>query len=147
MQIERLTIAPEGGERRPADALLLDPRLGAVGDRRSERDGLVSLLSGEAEEEIARLGGVCAARFMANIVTHGLDYAALSVGDRLFTGQAELEITRIGKRCFEECALARSGETCPLPKHCAFACVLRGGEIRPGDRIRIPGGQTPDWIG
>lgn len=142
MRAERLTIAPADGERRAAETLLLDVRLGVAGDRRSVKDGSVSLLSGEAEEVIRSLGGLCTDRFMGNIVTQGLDYKSLAPGDRLSAGGCELEITRVGKPCFEACALARSGEICPLPKSCAFARVLRGGEIRAGDELNI-GGERP----
>lgn len=138
MRIERLTCAPEGGKRETAELLLLEAGAGVTGDRRSAKDGTVSLLSGEAEQEIARMGGLCSARFMANLITHGLDYAALVSGDRLTVGVCELEITRVGKRCFEECVLAQSGERCPLTKNCAFARVLRGGELRAGDEIIKP---------
>jgi hypothetical protein len=139
MRIERLTYAPKGGKRRAAASLLLETGLGVAGDRRSAKDGSVSLLSGEAEEEITRLGGLCAARYMANLVTRGLDYTALTEGYMLAIGEAELEITRIGKPCFKECSLVRSGERCPLAKNCAFARVLRGGEIRTGDEIKRTG--------
>jgi hypothetical protein len=137
MQTERLTIAQEDGERRAAPSLALDPLRGVVGDRRSAKDGLVSLLSGEAEKEIRSLGGLCTARFMANLVTSDLTYQTLSAGAILSIGDCELEIVRVGKPCFEACALARSGGICPLPKSCAFARVLRGGIVRAGDEIRI----------
>jgi hypothetical protein len=135
MRIERLTCAPEGGKREIVEFLLLIADAGVAGDRRSAKDGTVSLLSGEAEQEIARMGGLCSARFMANFITRGLDYAALTAGDRLTVGPAELEITRMGKRCFEECVLITAGEKCPLIENCAFARVLRGGEVRAGDEI------------
>lgn len=136
MRIERLTIAPDGGERQSADMLVLDVRDGVAGDRRSRLDGSVSLLSGEAAQKIAGLGGLCTGRFMANIVTRGLDYENLAAGARLSAGESELEITRVGKRCFEECALTHEGGSCPLPKSCAFARVLRGGRIRAGDELK-----------
>ncbi|MDD4312926.1 MAG: MOSC domain-containing protein, partial [Eubacteriales bacterium] len=87
--------------------------------------------------DIAGFGGLCTGKFAANIVTDGLDYALLSTGTRLAIGSRNLEITRVGKPCYKACAIAQSGETCPLPKNCAFARVLRGGEIQIHDEITI----------
>lgn len=135
MRAERLTFAPEVGERVCVESLSLDERLGVAKDRRSAKDGSVSLLSGEAERQIRAADGLCTDRFSANILTGGLDYAALHEGTRLKIGEVELEINRVGKPCFENCMLAKQGETCPLPKNCAFARVLRGGVLRRYDEI------------
>ena len=137
MRAERLTRAPLEGGRTDEPSLALDERLGVVNDRKSAKDGSVSLLSGEAEETIRAAGGLCTGRFSANIVTSGLDYAILQIGTRLKIGETELEITRVGKPCFEECALFQQGKQCPLPRSCAFARVLRGGTIQRFDEISI----------
>jgi len=135
MRTHRLTRAPQDALRVSVDALLLDEQHGVTGDHKSAKDGSVSLLAREAEEQIQNLGGLCTAKFAANIVTEGLDYTLLSVGTRLAIGLCELEITRVGKPCYEACAIAQTGETCPLPKNCAFARGLRGGEIYVHDEI------------
>ena len=135
MRAERLTRAPEDGGRIDEDSLLLNERLGVVNDRKSAKDGSVSLLSGEVEEQIRAAGGLCTNRFSANIVTSGLDYANIREGTRLRIGETELEIVHVGKPCFDECALFQQGEECPLPTSCAFARVLRGGAVRKQDEI------------
>ena len=137
MRTQRLTRAQKDAPRETVDLLMLDEALGVIGDDKSAKDGSVSLLSGEAEERIADLGGLCTGKFSANIVTDGLDYSLLARGTRLKTGSCELEIARVGKPCYEACAIAQSGETCPLPKNCAFARVLRGGEIHTQNQILI----------
>ena len=137
MRTQRLTRAPQDAPRETVESLLLDEPLGVIGDVRSAKDGSVSLLSGEAEGKIRTLGGFCTGKFAANIVSEGLDYAKLSSGTRLVIGSAMLEITRVGKPCYEACTIAQTGETCELPKNCAFARVLRGGEIHIHDTILI----------
>ena len=137
MRTQRLTRAPQDAPRETVESLLLDEQLGVIGDHKSAKDGSVSLLSGETEESIRTLGGLCTAKFAANIVTEGLDYAELAVGTILSIDSALLEITRVGKPCYEACAIAQTGETCELPKNCAFARVLRGGEIHIHDTILI----------
>ena len=137
MRTQRLTRAKQGAPRETVDSLLLDERFGVIGDDKSAKDGSVSLLSGEAEERIRSLGGLCTGKFSANIVTDGLEYALLSAGTRLKIGSAMLEITRVGKPCYEACAIVQSGETCPLPKNCAFARVRCGGDIHTHDEITI----------
>jgi len=137
MRAERLTRAPLEGGRTDEPSLALDERLGVPGDRKSAKDGSVSLLSGEAEEAIRAAGGLCTGRFSANILTSGLDYANLRLDARLEIGETELEITRVGKPCFGECTLFQQGEPCPLPKSCAFARVLCGGTINLFDEITL----------
>lgn len=135
MRIASLTRARANAARESVDALELDERLGALGDYKSEKDGIVSLLSGEAEDMLSTFAGLCTAKFAANIVTLGLDFLLLSAGARLILGSCELELTRIGKPCYEDCAAFQVGEICPLPDSCAFARVLRGGRIRIDDEI------------
>ena len=137
MRAERLTRAPLEGGRTDEPSLALDECLGVVNDRKSAKDGSISLLSGEAEKTIRAAGGLCTDRFSANIVTSGLDYASMREGTRLRIDETELEITRVGKPCFEECALLQQNEPCPLPRSCAFARVLRGGAIQRFDEISI----------
>jgi len=139
MRTHRLTRALKDAPRETVDTLTLDEHLGVVGDYRSEKDGSISLLSREAEEQIRNLGGLCTAKFAANIVTEGEDYTHLRVGMRLIVGTCELILTRVGKPCYEDCAIAQTGETCPLPQNCAFARVVRGGEIQTHDEILIIG--------
>ena len=139
MRTERLTRAVEKGAREMVGKLTLDVEKGVLGDYKSAKNGSVSLLSSEAEADIRQAGGLCTARFAANILTSGLDYARLSAGARLTIGAAELEITRVGKSCYEACALNRLGETCALPGNCAFARVLRGGVICAGDELEYCG--------
>ncbi|MBA4347854.1 MAG: MOSC domain-containing protein [Clostridiales bacterium] len=137
MRTHRLTRAPKDAPRETVDTLTLDEHLGAVGDHKSEKDGSVSLLSREAEERIRDLGGLCTAKFAANIVSEGVDYSELRVGTRITIGTCELIITRVGKPCYEACTLAQTGKTCLLPQNCAFARVACGGEIKKHDEITM----------
>ena len=93
------------------------------------------LADGAALEEARGFNGLCTARFNAELITEGLDYAELKAGSRLFVGGAELEITEAGKRCFDECPLRQAGESCPLPRSCAFARVVTGAVVRAGMTI------------
>ena len=142
MRAARLTFAPQNGARIETESLTLTPEAGVAGDRKSAKDGSVSLLSGEAEESIRSIGGLCTDRFQANIVSRGLDYANLREGTRLTIGCCELEITRVGKPCYDACLLQQDGKTCPLPKSCAFARVLSGGVIHTNDELKL-GGDLP----
>ena len=135
MRIERLTFHPDGGARETAETLTLDPASGVTGDRKSARDGLISLASAAAERTARDSGGLCAARFAANIATSGLDYASLCAGTRLQIGPCEAEIVRVGKGCFDECPLVQAKKSCPLPTNCAFVRVLRGGTIKNKDEL------------
>lgn len=92
----------------------------------------LSLADGAALLEARKLPGLCTQRFNAELITEGLDYKTLASGSRLAIGDAELEISAVGKRCYDECVIHQAGEVCPLPSHCAFARVISSGYIRTG---------------
>lgn len=74
-----------------------------------------------ADDVVRDPEGLCSARYHADIVTHGLDYDTLAVGDTVICEGKTLIITAVGKRCHAECALVQSGRVCQLKHRCAFA--------------------------
>ena len=124
--------------RRALDSCVLRADYGIEGDRfAGPGERQVSLFSAKAKQllEQSEQGGLCFKRFGGNFLTQGLDFYELAVGDKLQMGQAVIEITQVGKECFEECSLFLSGAHCPLTVGCAFGKVMQGGEVHAGDEI------------
>lgn len=144
MKIARIQISPAKGEARrtPERAELVIDK-GIKGDRYA-RGGArqVSLTDVSGEAQARKANGLCCSRFAANILTEGLDYSALSVGDTLDFGLSSIEITQLGKECYPECPIAARGDACPLPASCAFARVARAGEIFLNDEITLRKART-----
>ncbi|PKM72998.1 MAG: hypothetical protein CVU91_08250 [Firmicutes bacterium HGW-Firmicutes-16] len=92
----------------------------------------ICLVDGKALQDARSISGLCTQKFNADLITEGVEYASLESGSCLIIGEAVLEITAAGKRCFDECLLHQAGETCSLPKNCAFAHVISGGTVRIG---------------
>ena len=90
----------------------------------------ISLAAGEIFSELREENGLCTKRFYADIETESLDYASLSVGDILEFNDVRLQITEMGKRCFDECPLRNEGKVCALPAHVAFARVIQSGTLK-----------------
>ena len=82
----------------------------------------VSLL---ADTAVRDPEGLCSARFRADIETHDVDYARLSVGDIVTAEGKTYQITGVGKRCHAECPLVQAGRVCDLKTNCAFAVPVR----------------------
>ena len=97
----------------------------------------VSLLSDESIEKMRYKGiDVTAGDFAENITTEGLQLWSLPVGYRFKLGEDTLlEITQIGKKCHQGCAIFQQIGECVMPKEGIFARVLKGGTIRPDDPI------------
>ncbi len=100
----------------------------------------ISLLADESIAKIRALGlDVPPGGFAENITTRGIDLLSLKIGDRLRVGEAELEITQIGKECHSHCAIYQQTGDCVMPREGLFARVLKSGLVRPGDAItRLP---------
>lgn len=52
-------------------------------------------------------------------------------------GNAELEITQIGKECHDKCAIYAQVGDCVMPREGIFARVVKPGEITVGEQISI----------
>lgn len=94
----------------------------------------VSLLSFEKIEEFRQKGGnVNFGAFGENLVVDKIDLKNLPVGQRLTVGEVLLEITQIGKKCHDKCAIYYQVGECIMPTNGVFARVLKGGKVTVGD--------------
>jgi MOSC domain-containing protein YiiM len=122
-----------GEQKRPVSAgsVTLRENHGIVGDAHA-RDWhrQVSLLAAEDIDTMRGKGvEIRFGDFAENITTRGVDLASLPVGTRLHLGQAELEVTQIGKECHSHCAIYQAVGDCVMPRRGIFARVLTGGEV------------------
>ena len=106
----------------------------------------VSLLAVESVEKSKaqakdqnRVKGICEGSFAENITTSGIELYTLPVGTKLKIGDAELEITQIGKECHTGCEISKLVGKCIMPTEGIFAKVVKGGEIKAGDEITVTG--------
>lgn len=71
--------------------------------------------------------------FAENITTRGRILYKMSPLDRLKIGNAELEITQIGKECHgKNCAIFQEVGKCVMPKEGIFTRVVTGGRVMAG---------------
>lgn len=131
--------AAKGTPKTPVAEATLATGHGIVGDAHAgDRDRQVSILPLERIEEFRQRGAtVGPGDFGENLVVAGLDLKTLRVGDKLRCGEAVLEIRQLGKECRERCRIGKAMGDCIMPKHGAFARVVRGGIIRAGDEMRF----------
>ena len=99
----------------------------------------VSLL---AEESITRFSGKAGRQinygeFAENITTRGIELWKTHPLDRFMIGNAELEVTQIGKECHgSSCAIYREVGNCVMPKEGIFARVIKPGMVKAGDQMQ-----------
>jgi MOSC domain-containing protein YiiM len=108
----------------------------------------VHLVHGELHDELRAAGFTVAAGEMGeNVTTRGVDLLALPAGTRLRLGdEAVIEVTGLRNPCVQldrfqpglmAAVLARDAGGALVRKAGIMAVVLAGGEVRPGDRIRV----------
>ena len=137
-QVIAVCLSTSMGERKtPVAAVELREEHGIVGDAHAGSwHRQVSLLAKESIDKMRALGlDVTTGDFAENLTTEGVDLLALPIGTRLSVGEAELEVTQIGKECHTRCAIYYQAGDCVMPKEGIFARVLRGGTVRPGDVV------------
>jgi MOSC domain-containing protein YiiM len=121
----------KGTRKQPVETAVLKEGHGIVGDAHAgDWHRQVSLL---ADEDIETMRGkgvqLDFGDFAENITTRGVELYSLPIGARISLGQAELEVTQIGKECHQGCAIFQAVGDCVMPRRGIFARVLKGGTI------------------
>jgi molybdopterin adenylyltransferase len=128
----------KGTIKTPVDQIEISG-MGVTGDAHAgDWHRQVSLLGNESIEKWGAMADreVNFGEFAENITTQGITLYETNPGDRLIIGDAELEVTQIGKKCHGSgCAIFREVGNCVMPKEGIFARVIKTGNIKPGDEI------------
>lgn len=133
------TSSKKGTVKREQDQVSLKAEWGIEGDAHAGAwHRQVSLLAAESIDQVLEvLPSLKKGAFAENIITRGINLAALGIGSRLRIGASVvLEITQIGKECHNSgCAIKKATGDCIMPREGLFAKVITGGHIAPGDGI------------
>lgn len=96
----------------------------------------VSLLGKESFDKTAASAGrpLLFGEFAENITTEGFLLYEMKPFDRLISGDLQLEVTQIGKKCHgDNCTIFQETGNCVMPKEGIFCRVINGGELKAGD--------------
>jgi len=114
---------------------------GLIGDAHADcqTNRQVSLLAVESIDKMRSLRlDLGPGDFAENITVEGMDLRHLPIGTRVLVGdEVILEVTQIGKECHAACAIRRQIGQCIMPEEGVFARVIRGGKVKPGDKLEI----------
>ncbi len=137
--VKAISISKEKGTKK-SNVLraILKEGFGIVGDAHAGSVRQVSLLAEESIGKMRQKGlNVKPGDFAENITTKGIDLSKLEIGTKVKIGQsAILEISQIGKVCHTRCDIYFKAGDCIMPKEGIFARVLKGGIIKPGNKIQ-----------
>ncbi len=97
----------------------------------------ISLLSKEGRKAMEDKGAkLDAGDFGENLLTEGVDFSNINVGNELRLGSDVLvRVTQIGKVCHDKCNIYYQVGDCIMPREGIFAEVVKGGEIKIDDYI------------
>ena len=119
----------------------LKENFGIIGDAHSSIDThrQISLLAIESINKMTDLGlNVHPGDFAENLTTEEINLTTLPIGTRINIGkEIILEITQIGKKCHNHCEIYKQAGDCVMPKEGVFARVIKGGNVKIGDKIEI----------
>ncbi len=130
----------KGTPKTPVPEARLLEDLGLEGDAHAGPwHRMVSLLAMESIATMRSKGlDVGPGDFAENLTTEGISLVDLPTGSVLRVGErAVVRVTQIGKTCHDRCAIYEQAGDCVMPREGIFAEVVRGGVVRPGDRILI----------
>jgi MOSC domain-containing protein YiiM len=115
---------------------------GIVGDAHSKKGGRkqVSLLRKESLDKMEREINtpLKPGDLAENLCIEGMKVETLKVGKKIKVGkEVILEITSIGKKCNKKCEIYYKVGKCIMHKEGIFMKVLKGGEIKVGEKIEV----------
>ena len=129
----------KGVQKHPVTEIQIRVQHGIVGDAHAGNwHRQISLLGNESVDKVRHLlPDIQPGAFAENILTEGITLYTLPVGTLLRVGEAEVEVTQIGKKCHQGCAIRKLTGDCVMPREGIFAIVKKEGVIRPGDQIEV----------
>lgn len=129
----------KGTQKHPVPEIQVKCGHGIVGDAHAGNwHRQISLLGSESVDKVRPLlPDIQPGAFAENILTEGITLYTLPVGTLLRVGEAELEVTQIGKECHQGCAIRKLTGDCVMPREGIFAVVKKEGVIRPGDIVEV----------
>ena len=129
----------KGTVKHPVEMIELKIDHGIIGDAHAGNwHRQVSLLADESVEKMReKFPDIPVGAFAENILTQGLIVHRLPVGTRLRVGDAQLEVTQIGKECHSDCAIRQQVGDCVMPREGIFTKVITEGVVKPGDTIEV----------
>lgn len=129
----------KGTQKMQVPSVILKENSGVQGDAHAGNwHRQVSLLALEKIQEFRDRGAeVDYGDFGENLIVEGFDLKKIPVGTQFEAGDAVIELTQIGKECHSHCAIHKAVGDCIMPREGVFARVIQGGEIRPGDMLRM----------
>jgi len=139
-RIKAISISKQKGQKKDnVNSALLKEGFGIIGDAHAGSDRQVSLLAEESIEKMRSKGlDVGPGDFAENITTNDIDLLSLKIGSKLKIGkQVLLQISQKGKECHTRCNIYYQAGDCVMPKEGIFARILRGGIIKPGDKLEV----------
>lgn len=135
------TSTAKGMEKTPVDSITVIMDYGFEGDAHARNwHRQISLLA------IESINSMLAKRndldlkpgsFAENITTEGINLFSLPVGTRLVSGEVELEVSQIGKKCHDKCNIFHKVGDCVMPREGIFAKVVRPGTLSRNDEIHV----------
>ncbi len=138
------TSTEKGVSKHPVAEGCLRAEYGLEGDAHADSGWhrQVSLLATTSIEKMRQFGlDLKPGDFAENLTVEGMEVFTLPVGTRLRVGkEIILEVSQIGKECHTGCAIRQQIGKCIMPVEGVFARVIRGGVVRPGDKIDIEAG-------
>ncbi len=129
----------KGVNKEPVEQVELQVDHGIVGDAHAGNwHRQVSLLAEESIDFMRAKGlELDPGAFAENITTLGLELASLPIGTKLGNGTVVLEVTQIGKKCHQGCAIFKQVGDCIMPREGIFTKVIVPGILRKGDPLTI----------
>ncbi len=130
----------KGVRKKPVDEITIKSGYGIEGDAHasSKWHRQISLLAIESIQKMQKMGlDVKPGDFAENITTVGINLMEFPIGTKMLVGDAELEVSQIGKECHTRCNIYYQAGDCVMPKEGIFVKVLKGGKIKKGDIITV----------
>jgi molybdenum cofactor synthesis domain-containing protein len=139
ISIRSVSLSEKKGEVKVPAAEIILTKEGIEGDAHAGPwHRQVSLLAAESIHKYEANTGTTVpdGGFGENITTEGFELHHARPLDRFVSGEVDLELTQVGKKCHGKgCAIYKQSGECIMPDEGVFCRVLHGGKLKAGDHL------------